>query len=196
VYNPLPEVGKYVRPYDTGRRILLYTGGSVYEKGIFHLLKIWKLLVKRYKNLELYVANGIDSFKLRHTLKAYNLISNVKLLPKVTHEEVMRLIACADAAVVPSLGSEGLPYAVIEPMAAGRAVFASPVGGIPEILRNGYGGCFIDPWDSNGSADVLAKIVNFDEMVRQGEYAKEHIARLLTYENTTGCLSTVFAKMI
>jgi len=196
VYNPLPEVGKYVRPYDTGRRTLLYAGGSTYEKGIFHLPKIWKLLVKRYKNLELCVAGGLDSLTLRHIVEKYKLTSTVKLLPRVAHEEVMRLLMRVDAAVVPSLGSEGLPYAVIEPMTAGRAVFASPVGGIPEILRDGYGGYFIDPWDSNGSADVLAKIVDFEEMVRQGKYAKKHITRLLTHEKTTGRLATIFAKII
>ncbi len=113
----------------------------------------------------------------------------------MAHEKVINLLARATAAVVPSLGSEGLPYAVIEPMTVGRAVFASPSGGIPEILRNGYCGYFIDPTDSKKSADVLAKIMDFDEMVKQGKNAKRHITRLLKYEKTTGRLSTIFTEL-
>jgi len=194
VYNPLPETGKYVRLHDAGRHTLFYAGGTTYEKGIFHLPKIWKLLVRRYRNLELSVAGGLDSLTLRSIVKKFKLTSTIRLLPRATHEEVMRLLTCADAAVVPSLGSEGLPYAVIEPMTVGRAVFASPVGGIPEVLRNGYGGYFIDPWDSNRSAEVLARIVDFEDMLKQGEYARKYITHLLTCENTTGRLATILAK--
>jgi glycosyltransferase involved in cell wall biosynthesis len=194
-YNPLPEVGEHVGPSSKGRRILLYGGGSIYEKGIFHLLKIWRLLVKSYRNLELWAASTSGSYTIRRTVEKYKLTSSVKLLPKVNHEQLMMLTARAHAAVVPSLGSEGLPYTMIEPMAVGRPVFASPVGGIPEVLRNGHGGYFINPCDSSKSAGVLAKIVNLDEIVRQGKYAKEHITRLLTYENTSGRLLNVLAEI-
>jgi glycosyltransferase involved in cell wall biosynthesis len=195
VYNPLPQVGSYVMPLDNGKLTLLYTGGSAYEKGIFHLLRILKLLVREFNNLELIIANGQGSLTLRHVINKYGLASNVKLLPRINHDEVLQLLNQTHAAVVPSIGSECLPYAVIEPMVVGRAVFASPVGGIPEILRNGFGGYFIDPCNSSKSAGVLAKIVNLDEIVRQGKYAKEHITRLLTYENTSGRLLNVLAEI-
>jgi glycosyltransferase involved in cell wall biosynthesis len=195
VYNPLPEVEEYHRPGTAGKRILLYAGGSTYEKGIFHLLKIWNLLVKRFYNLELWAAATSGSHSIRRMVEKYKLNSSVKLLPKVGHEELMMLTGRAHAAVVPSLGSEGLPYTMIEPMAVGRPVFAAPVGGIPEILRDGHGGYFINPCDLGASVDVLAKIVNLDEMRRQGEFAKECVTQLLTYENTSGRLSNMFAEL-
>lgn len=50
-----------------------------------------------------------------------------------------------DIALIPSLGSEGTSLSVIEAMAAGCAVVASPAGGITNVIIDGYNGLLVAP---------------------------------------------------
>jgi glycosyltransferase involved in cell wall biosynthesis len=50
-----------------------------------------------------------------------------------------------DIAVVPSLGSEGTSLSVAEAMGAGCAVVASAVGGITNMILDGYNGMLVNP---------------------------------------------------
>jgi glycosyltransferase involved in cell wall biosynthesis len=70
--------------------------------------------------------------------------------PRVTysvasHDEIPSMMATHDVIVVPSLGSEGTSLAVVEGMACGRTVVASAVGGITNILIDGYNGLLAQP---------------------------------------------------
>ena len=59
--------------------------------------------------------------------------------------------------VLPSL-SEGMPNAVLESLAHGRAVVASAVGGIPEILIRG-GGILVPAGDPEALADAMRSLL-------------------------------------
>ena len=59
--------------------------------------------------------------------------------------------------VLPSL-SEGMPNAVLESLAQGRAVVASAVGGVPEILNRG-GGILVPPGDPEALADAMRTLL-------------------------------------
>ena len=54
-------------------------------------------------------------------------------------DRVVELYASAAVACVPSLWQEPFGYAAAEPMAAGRAVVATPSGALPELLAEGRG---------------------------------------------------------
>lgn len=48
----------------------------------------------------------------------------------------------ADIYILPSY-NEGLPIAILEAMACGMPVITTPVGGIPELVRDGMNGTLI-----------------------------------------------------
>jgi glycosyltransferase involved in cell wall biosynthesis len=66
--------------------------------------------------------------------------------------EVLRMV---DIVTMPSL-DEGLPLALLEAMACGRPVIATPVGGIPEVLRDGVNGLLIPKQDGVRLAEAIA----------------------------------------
>ncbi|MHB9155571.1 MAG: glycosyltransferase [Endomicrobiales bacterium] len=69
-------------------------------------------------------------------------------------KDVLALISSADIFVLPALW-EGTPNAVLEAMACGRAVVATRVGGVPELIEDGDSGILVPPRDPGALADAL-----------------------------------------
>jgi glycosyltransferase involved in cell wall biosynthesis len=72
--------------------------------------------------------------------------------------DVPDLVAAADAAVFPSR-FEGSPLSVIECMAAGAAIVATPVGGVPELLEDGRQALFVPADDAGALAEALTRLI-------------------------------------
>lgn len=66
----------------------------------------------------------------------------------------------ADLAVlVVSSDNEGTPFSIIEAMAAGVAVVATRVGGIPDVVRDGVTGVLVPPRDPDALATAIASLL-------------------------------------
>jgi len=93
------------------------------------------------------------------------------------------VLANLDVAVLPTvLDFEGTPLAVIEALAAGRAVVATSVGSVPEVVRNGETGLLVSPSDPGGLANAIAALLDdprwAGELGRRGrELASKHYRR-------------------
>lgn len=74
-----------------------------------------------------------------------------------------------DIAVVPSLASEGTTLSALEAMAAGCALVATPVGGLSNIVLDGFNGIFTKPTPLCLSQTILALTRN---PVRRAEIAE------------------------
>jgi glycosyltransferase involved in cell wall biosynthesis len=72
--------------------------------------------------------------------------------------DVPELLAQLDVVVVPSVGSEAAPRAIAEAQAAGRAVVASRVGGVPELIAHGSTGWLVEPAQPAALATVLQQL--------------------------------------
>jgi glycosyltransferase involved in cell wall biosynthesis len=70
----------------------------------------------------------------------------------------LAVVEHADVVVLPSL-SEGLPIALLEAMAIGRAVVASRVGGIPEVVQDGETGLLIPAADSQALSSAIVRLL-------------------------------------
>lgn len=69
-------------------------------------------------------------------------------------DDVPELMCAADLVVLPSL-SEALPTVAMEAAAAGTAIVASRVGGVPEVVIDGVTGTLVPP----GEPDPLSRAV-------------------------------------
>lgn len=78
-------------------------------------------------------------------------------------EAVSALLAGADILVLPS-HEENLPMVVIEAMASGTAVVATPVGAVEEIVRNGETGLIVPVGDEAALAGALGRLLADDAL--------------------------------
>jgi glycosyltransferase involved in cell wall biosynthesis len=68
--------------------------------------------------------------------------------------DIADVLGAADVFVLSSRW-EGNPLSVMEAMAAGRAVLATSVGAIPELVRHGRDGLLVEAGDAAGMADAM-----------------------------------------
>lgn len=77
----------------------------------------------------------------------------------LTADEVAAALDLSTLLVLPSR-SEGMGRVVIEAAARGRAVVASRVGGIPDVVTDDETGVLVAPGDAAALADALARILS------------------------------------
>jgi glycosyltransferase involved in cell wall biosynthesis len=123
---------------DGRRGDFVYAGRLSREKGLPTLLKAAALA-----GVSLTVAG---TGPLRDSLVA-SAPAGVRFLGFLGGDEIDRLLGGCRAAVVPSEWAENAPMAVLEPMALGRPVIASRMGGIPEQVRDGVDGVLFHAGD-------------------------------------------------
>jgi glycosyltransferase involved in cell wall biosynthesis len=73
-------------------------------------------------------------------------------------DDVEALLQGVDVVALPSW-TEGLPMSLLEAMAHGRAVVATPVGGTPEVVVDGETGLLVPPRDPAALAEALSRLV-------------------------------------
>ncbi len=87
------------------------------------------------------------------------LAGRVALPGWVDRDAAAALLASADILVLPSF-HEALPMAVVEAMAHGVAVIATPVGALPEILRDSQNAILVPPGDVPALTEALVRLID------------------------------------
>ena len=101
----------------------------------------------------------------RERIRWYGTVSNVPAF-----------LRDVDVLVMPS-HNEGSPYALLESMAAGCAVVAFAVGGIPEVVTDPSLGVVVAPRDVDAMVEALLVFANQPARARQiGAAASQHVA--------------------
>ncbi|MBL8724378.1 MAG: glycosyltransferase family 4 protein [Planctomycetes bacterium] len=99
--------------------------------------------------------------QLRRLAAELGIDGRVSLLGHRT--DVPELMAQLDVVVVPSVGTEAAPRAIAEAQAAGRAVVASRIGGVPELIAHGSTGWLVEPNQPAALATALQQLAEQPE---------------------------------
>lgn len=135
-----------------------YLGHISRHKGVFDLLRAYVEVKLRVPFASLtYVGDGPDIDALRSTVRSQR-VTDVRFEGSCPHEKVPAVLKAHDVFVLPSY-TEGLPTALVVAMAAGLAVIASKVGGIPELVIDNVNGLLVSPGDIKGLAHVLHMVL-------------------------------------
>jgi glycosyltransferase involved in cell wall biosynthesis len=133
----------------------VFIGWLEEAKGVFELLAAFDSVRKSIPGAHLEICgNGSAAAELRLKVRQLEMEDAVTFRGWVGSEEKAAALARAWALVLPSY-SEGMPNAVLEAMAAGRAVIASNVGGIPELVEDGESGLLVEPRQVGALAEAM-----------------------------------------
>lgn len=88
------------------------------------------------------------------------LQNHVRLLGFVPDEQLPLVYRAADFTVMPSLSLEGFGLSAVESLAAGTPVLVTPVGGLPEVVRDLDPGLVMRGADAGALADSILEAIS------------------------------------
>ena len=125
---------------------------------------------------------------------AATLPESMQVTGWLPRDQIAALYAAADVLVVPSRW-EGFGLVAVEAMRAGRAVLASRVGGLPEVVDEGVTGCLFAPGDAAALADILARLSGAD-LQTMGAAGRARFERLFDVRRVGDELDTLYRRLL
>ncbi len=204
--NPLPAelLQAPAPPSKTDAFTALYVGRFERVKGIAILAAAIPRVVKQFPHAR-FIFAGYDrptprgtsqQAELEHQLVQAGARDNVEFLGAVEQAELAALYQTAAVCIVPSLLYESFSYTCAQAMAAGRAVIASRIGGIPETVTDGVTGLLFEPGDADALANAILELAeNPARRIEMGEQGRAKAVRefdpMRVAEETLGVYKTV-----
>jgi glycosyltransferase involved in cell wall biosynthesis len=128
------------------------------EKGHRYLLEAWPQIAEsRPDSWLLLTGEGSEAEALHAQAAALPADAGRRIVFTGRQTDVAAVTAAMDVAVMPSL-REAQGIAILEALAARRAVVASRVGGIPETIRHGVHGLLVPPADPPALARAILRL--------------------------------------
>ncbi len=178
--------------------VMLYVGQLIERKGVGYLLKaIASLDRERRRRIRLaIVGDGPERVTLERLARGLGIGGQVLFTGRVPRRELLRWYAAAHVFVLPSL-SEGRPTVINEAMAAGCAVIASQISGIPEQVTDGYNGFLVPPRDPGALAGKIAYVAeNEGEIARMGRNSRRKLRdENLTWEGYAARVTGIYRQV-
>lgn len=144
---------------------LVFLGRLIPEKGIYECLAAASLLKDHGRSFTLIIAGaGPEEDALKSRVDALGLRDEVVFLGPLFGDDKNRLWRDSDVFVFPSY-TEGLPYALLESMAAGTVPITTPVGAQPEVVEEGVHGFFVPVRNCEAIYETIAKLDDDRELV-------------------------------
>jgi glycosyltransferase involved in cell wall biosynthesis len=109
--------------------------------------------------------------------------------------DVGDLLAAADFFVLPSL-TEGLPLSILEAMSHGLPIIATPVGGIPEVVRDGEEGVLVPVGDEAVLAAAISRLAGDSDAARRlGRCGRERVRTEFSFERMTAEYDRLYHRL-
>lgn len=176
------------------RRPLLAVVGLVYEAKGQDLL-IEALARPGLEEVQLLVVGPGD--RSRHEARAAALGLEPRLRFLGARRDVPAILAAADALVLPSRW-EGMPYIVLEAMAASRPVVANPVDGARELVQHGRTGLLCEEIGIDALAGRLRELLALpaEERLALGRAGRRRLDQGYSIESMVAGLIGVYEEVL
>ena len=175
------EYKKYIQK-DSDKIIITYVGRMIEEKGVLKLIEAFKKLEKKYDNLELDLAGAGPI--LEKIIAENKDEKNIKILGKLSHDEVLKLLGRTTIFVNPSAFSEGLPTTILEAGIMNCAVVATPMGGTTEIISSDDIG-YICGFEKDEILEKIEKLIkNKDEITKLSTNINDKVRKQFSWDVT------------
>lgn len=146
-------------------QIVLFMGDFSPRKGVRDLIEAIPLVLETDPNARFVLCGSDRGGAISNIIRAAGLEPFVELPGFVAGTEKVQWFQRATVFVLPSY-QEGVPIAILEAMAAGLSIVATPVGGIPDVLEEGEQALFLEPGDVESLAVHIRRLLE-DGALRQ-----------------------------
>ena len=172
---------------------VLFVGWMLEAKGVRELLEAARALPEARFTL---IGAEDPEFLASVSGDLTELAGHVKRILPRPREEVLALYGEADVFVLPTW-REGFPNVVLEAMGAGLPVVATPVGAIPEAVRDGEEGFLVPVQDAAALTEALRRLIDDRELrLAMGRRSRERAENVFSIDAVTAQLESVYRSLI
>jgi glycosyltransferase involved in cell wall biosynthesis len=182
--------------------MVMFVGNFYHWHDVAALLRAFARALKTCPQARLVlVGDGERKAEMMQAATKLGLDHAVKFTGIVPHSDVPRYIAAADIAVVPYPPMQQemwlSPLKLFEYMSGGKAVVASAVGQIVDVLSDGRNGLLVPPGDAEIMSEALIKLIH-DSTLREslGRQAREDAVQKYSWKSYFARLEQVFEAVI
>jgi glycosyltransferase involved in cell wall biosynthesis len=187
IYNGIDTEQQHPTTHNEG--YALYLGRLSAEKGVETLLAAHASIADR---VPLRIAG---SGPLEHELRAR--YPRVQFLGQVGGDTLAAALRAAGMIVVPSQWYENCPMSVLEAMGYGKAVIASDIGGIPELVVHRETGLLFPPGDRDALNQCLVELSNNPMLqARYGAAGRQRIERSFSLTKHNSALLRLYQDVL
>jgi glycosyltransferase involved in cell wall biosynthesis len=180
--------------------VVLAAGRFVRKKGFEYLIDAVARLAPARPRLRLVLAGAGDlRAELEGRIAARGIADRTVLPGVLLQDEVAAALAAADVGVVPSVRDpsgnvDGLPNVVLETLASGTPLVASPAGGIGAVVKDGTTGLLAPEADVPAIAAGIERLLDDRSLaVRIGQAGRAWAAREGTWERAIDGFEAAYA---
>lgn len=141
------------------QNIILYAGTINTRKGYADMIKAFAQIASQYPEWKIVFAGNGDIDKGKMLAKKLGIESQTQFLGWINGKEKDKAFKEATIFCLPSY-AEGFPMAVLDAWAYGLPVITTPVGGIPDIAKDGDNLLLFQPGDYNKLAHLMECLIN------------------------------------
>jgi glycosyltransferase involved in cell wall biosynthesis len=192
---PTPVAATQALPEGRQAGLVLFLGRLEAARGVFDLLEAVSGLRTAVPDVRLLCAGDGDRDAVARHARRLGIGDAVKFTGWVGPSGKRALLESAAVLALPSY-DEALPASLLEAMAAGLPVIASPVGGIPEVVVDGVNGFLCAPGDIATLQRLLRKLlIERGLSARIGAAARESVRLRYAPERALVRLEDVYADI-
>ena len=195
---PDPEAVASIRArFAEAGPLVVFLGRIVEEKGVSDLVRAFATIRARFPAARLsVVGRGVDSDKVSALALSLGLNEAVDQPGWTDPSEVVNWFTAADVVVAPSwFEAQGL--SVMEAQAAGAAVVATNVGGIPDVVQDGRTGILVEPRDPQALAAAVISLLDDPAGASAiGRRAAEQARHRFSREATALAFASLYKKVL
>jgi colanic acid/amylovoran biosynthesis glycosyltransferase len=165
------------------------------QKGLEVLLGAVRVIADRGIDIRLVlVGEGPMRARLQRRAQRLGIADRVTLEGAVGQDEMAGYYAGADVFCLPSF-AEGVPVVLMEAMATGRAVAATRIAGVPELVEEEVSGLLVAPGNVAQLADALSRLASSPEQrERMGMAGRCKVVQDFDAESCAARLAKLFAR--
>ena len=166
---------------DQEQQYVCFVGNLVPWQGLEYLVNAAPFVLEKINVKFLVVGDGIMREQLVKMVNDLDLDKNFIFVGAIPYENVPKYINASDVCVAPFIRARnekiGLsPLKIYEYLACGKAVIASDITGVSDLLQNSGGGIVVTPEHSGELAKSIVHLLQNDELsVKMGINGRNYV---------------------
>lgn len=139
---------------------IVFLSRFVKNKGSLHAIKTIELLIPDFPSVHLFMAGDGELIReLLDYVKKNNLDGHVTFTGYVSGNKKNDVLSQCGIMLYPTFYGEGMPNSLLEGMGMGLVPVTRPVGGIPDIIKDGKNGFLVDSSDPEEFASRIRDLI-------------------------------------